>query len=227
MTVAMETPDTDQQSKDAFVPYRELSRGAVAAAILAVFSLLGFLYVSLLPVALIGMVIGLLAWLSIRRNPLEFTGKWIALFGAIACLMSFVGGVTVHVTAFAKSVPEGYQMISFDDLRSKLRSEEELVPESALQLNGKKVYLRGYVHPSVQSSGPVQRFVLVGDYSTCCFGGQPKLTHMIEVTTPPDKPIQYSLRRRGLAGTLMVDTHLKSVEGLGGVYYQLRADIIQ
>ena len=59
---------------------------------------------------------------------------------------------------------------------------------------------------------------------TCCFGGQPKLTDMIEVTLDEPLRIEYSMRKRKLAGIFKVDTQLKAIDGLGGVYYQLQAN---
>jgi hypothetical protein len=106
-------------------------------------------------------------------------------------------------------------------------SEHPQLPVSpkALELNGKKVFIKGYVYPDGRQSN-IKRFVLVPDMGTCCFGGQPKLTDMIEVTlTDPDR-IKYSFQKRKLAGELLVDTQLKPVTGLGGVYFQLKAHVV-
>jgi hypothetical protein len=73
----------------------------------------------------------------------------------------------------------------------------------------------------------LRQFILVPDKGTCCFGGNPKLTDMIEVTLQDSLRVNYSFRKRGLAGTLRVDTTTKPVNGLGGVYYQLEADYVQ
>jgi len=226
MSVTAEMQSDIEQSEQAYIPYRAISRGAVISLLLALVSLLCFLFFELLFVPIIGLVIGLLSWRAIRRSPLELTGKPFAVSGALLCAIIFVLSIVVHVTAFAFSVPDGYERISFDQLRSDLKGEVEHVPDSALQLNGKKVYIHGYLHPSVDSGEPVQRFVIVGEFSICCFGGQPKLTHMIEVTTPPDKAVQYSLKNHGFGGTLSVNTRLKPVGALGGVFYQLKADIV-
>jgi hypothetical protein len=62
---------------------------------------------------------------------------------------------------------------------------------------------------------------------TCCFGGQPKLTDMIQVTLADPLRIKYSYQRRKLAGVLKVDRRLKPISGLKGVYYQLEADYVK
>ena len=74
------------------------------------------------------------------------------------------------------------------------------------------------------ASNAAKTFVLVPDISTCCFGGQPPLTHMIEVKLVNDKYAGKSLRCFSLAGILEVHPYLKPVEGLEGVFYQLEAE---
>jgi hypothetical protein len=57
----------------------------------------------------------------------------------------------------------------------------------------------------VASSGMVDRFILVPDMGTCCFGGDPKATDMIEVHVPDAAHrLAYSRTRIKLAGTFAV-----------------------
>ena len=62
---------------------------------------------------------------------------------------------------------------------------------------------------------------------TCCFGGQPKLTDMIEVTLKDPLRIKYSFGRRKLAGVIRVSPDKKQVAGLDGVYYRVDADYVR
>lgn len=226
-TAAVESIESETTHEDAIQEYRSLSRCAVASLLLAIVSLALFPFPLLLLVPALGMVLGLLAWRAIACYPHEWTGKWIAIVGTISCVLLLLGGIAGHSLIYATEVPEGYQRISFQQLQPDKQVPGELVPPSALDLNGQKVFVKGYVHPSVASLGRVRQFVLVPDMGTCCFGGQPKLTDMIEVTTPAKQPIQYSRRKMRLAGTLKVDTQLKSVDGLMGVFYQLEADYVE
>ena len=50
---------------------------------------------------------------------------------------------------------------------------------------------------------------------------------MIEVTLTDPLRTRFSFRRRKLAGILRVNTELKELSGLTGVYYQLEADYIK
>jgi hypothetical protein len=63
---------------------------------------------------------------------------------------------------------------------------------------------------------------------TCCFGGQPKPTDMIEVYIPDGKTrVAYSPRRLKLAGTFMLTNQPTQSLGLSGVWYHLQADQVK
>jgi hypothetical protein len=84
------------------------------------------------------------------------------------------------------------------------------------------------MHPGVASMGKVNHFILVPDMGTCCFGGQPKPTDMIEVFIPEGKErVAYSPRRIKLAGTfLLADRPIQSL-GLNNVWYHMEVDKVQ
>jgi len=88
------------------------------------------------------------------------------------------------------------------------------------------VFIKGYVYPDGQQYN-IKRFILIPDMGTCCFGGQPKLTDMVEVTLRDPLRTVFERRKRRLAGTLSVDLRLKPVSGLGGVYYRLDAEYVR
>ena len=68
--------------------------------------------------------------------------------------------------------------------------------------------------------------VLVPDFDTCCFGGQPKLTDMVEVRLVEPLSVDFSFNRRKIGGTLRVHQDLKKIEDLTGVFYELEADYV-
>jgi hypothetical protein len=96
----------------------------------------------------------------------------------------------------------------------------------ALELNGQRVFVKGYIYPGDRTS-ELKKFILVPDMGTCCFGGQPALTDMIEVTLRDPKRVRFSFQRRKLGGTFKVDRQLKEISGLTGVYFQLDADYVR
>ena len=123
-------------------------------------------------------------------------------------------------------MPDGFERITFYELQPQLRSQR--IPPEATQLDKQKIFIKGYMHPSgTQGMGEVEKFVLVPDMGTCCFGGQPKLTDMIEVTLQGGLKTRYSRTKKKLAGVFSVDSKLKPVSGLDGVYYQLDASYVR
>ena len=135
----------------------------------------------------------------------------------------FFGGSAFSAYSYATEVPDGYQRVSFYDLQPDPQRPEIPYSPIAEELIGHKIFVKGYVYPDGQQYN-IQRFVLVPDMGTCCFGGQPKLTDMIEVTLEEPYRIEYSMRKRKLAGTFKVSARKKPIDGLDGVYYQLQAD---
>lgn len=205
--------------------YQSLSRAAVASVVLAVLGLLAFFFIGLLLLPIVGLMLGITSLLSIRKYPEELQGKALAWAGTglsalIVCLCP-----AYHGYVYATEVPPGYQRIAFATLTSPLGAPD-MPPAEALALDGQAVFVKGYIHPTSMDSPQAKKFVLVPDLGTCCFGGQPPLTHMIEVTLSGDDYATKSVRKKKLAGTLRVTKTPKPIDGLEGVYYTLKADII-
>jgi hypothetical protein len=210
-----------------FAQYRELSRGAIVTVVVGVLSLLAVFVPSLLIVPLVGVAIGLISLWNIRRRSEELAGGRLALAGIMLCVAVFAAGTARAGYEYLTECPEGYARVSFYELQpDPVRHPDLPVSPRALELNGKKVFIKGYVYPDGQRSG-IKQFVLIPDMGTCCFGGQPKLTDMVEVTLADPLRIRYSYQRRKLTGVLRVDTTLKPVSGVNGVYYQIEADSVR
>ena len=215
------TTNSNEGSED--IGYKSVSRGAVFAILLAIFSPLSFYTPAVLFLPIAAMFFAVSALISFRRYPEELTGRPLAYVAfALAGIILIVAPVQ-HAYIYATEVPEGYERISFGDLKSPLGAPDRPT-KAALELDGKKVFLRGYVHLASCSSSSVKNFILVPDLATCCFGKQPPLTHMIEVNLGGDLLIEPSMRKLRLAGTLSVDPQLKPLNSVQGVYYQMRVD---
>jgi hypothetical protein len=228
MSSTMSSADVVNGSmEEGFEPYRAVSRGAVASLILALFSPLAFAFTSFLIVPVVGAILGFTAYRSVKRYPLELTGGTVAVIGTFLCSALFISAAAYHTYDYSTEVPEGYTRITFANLQPVAEHPELPVSPQSLQLNGQKIFVKGYVHPDLPSRTNIKRFILVPDMGTCCFGGQPKLTDMIEVNLSDPNRISYTRRKRKLAGVLRVDTALKPIAGLTGVFYQLDADQVE
>jgi hypothetical protein len=164
---------------------------------------------------------GWLALRTIRRRPQELIGGGLAKVGLALSLVCLLVGTSISVTVYLTEVPEGFERIGWSQLQPDKEHPELPVPPFAISMNEKPVFIKGYIYPSDRKSN-LGRFVLVPDMGTCCFGGSPELTDMIEVTLKDPLRTSWSTRIRRLAGTLLVDTKKKPVSGLGGVYYRLQ-----
>ena len=173
-----------------------------------------------------GIFISLRSLGTIRRESDQYTGLPIAVAGLALSAFFLISGVGYGFYVYHTEVPEGYERISFLELQPDPARPDLPVSARALALDGQKVFVKGYIYPGDRREN-LKQFVLVPDMKTCCFGGQPKLTHMVEVTLEDPERAEYSMRKRKLGGILKVDTSLKPVSGVRGVYFQLAADYLK
>lgn len=216
--------DTTFSSSDAEI-YQSVSRAAVASVVLALAGLLAFWFGFLVVLSILGFVFAVIALRSISKFPDELQGKSLAICGAVVCALTAVIAPTYHTVIYMTEVPDGYERLQFSKLMGSKTDNQP--PADALQFDGSKVFIKGYIHPTSMDNMMSKKFVLVPDLGTCCFGGQPPLTHMIEVSLAGDQYARKSFRKQKLAGTLRVNRAKKTVPGLDGVFYQLKADILK
>ena len=206
--------------------YRAMSMAAVIALLLGIISLASLLFAKLLFIPMLGFGFAVYALRTLNRHGDELSGKGLARAGLMLSLFSFLGGTTIAATVYATEVPKDHKRISFLDLQPDPRRPDLPISPKAEQLNGQKIFVKGYIYPADRASH-LKKFILVPDMGTCCFGGQPKLTDMIEVTLRDPLRARFSYQRRKLGGVLSVTKDLKEVSGLTGVYYQLDADYLR
>jgi len=204
--------------------YRSVSALSVLAMILGLMSFTTLLTIYFLPVPIAAIVVGIVAVKSVRKNRETQTGTVMAVCGSALATILLISGLSLYVWEEYLSLPEGYEPVAFGLLQEEPGVGQTL-PDSALDLDGKQILLRGYVYPHSQKRG-LQRFVLVPDFDTCCFGGQPKLTDMVEVKLAEPLRIDFSFNRRKIGGVLKVHPDLKRIEDLTGVYYELEGTYI-
>jgi hypothetical protein len=244
MTAVTDFVDVREPDRD-LAPYRAICRSAVISAVMAAVSLplVALAVVSMryqvgdaVPLGLVGalfggiaLVLGITGVRTIRRYPSEYTGSRLAKSGLVGGLILLVAGSAAAAFTYSTEVPTGYARVGFWELQPDADHPEFFpVSPKAAEISGKPVFIKGYMHPGVASNGKVNHFILVPDMGTCCFGGQPKSTDMIEVFVPDGKErIAYSPRRIKLAGTFMLADHPIQSLGLSGVWYHLQVDQVK
>ncbi len=226
MTTKIDTPAfREEESEVDYDQYRTLSSASVAALVLSLLSLsalLTDLSVSLLVIPVVGVLFGLYALRGVLKESDHLTGAGMATFSVGLSALIFFIATTMHIVIYATEVPDGYQRVSFWDLRSG--GKETGPPEGIREkLDGKKIFIKGYVYPHDKRYG-LTEFVIIPDLNTCCFGGQPDLTDMIEVTVSKENAIDFNRSRRRLTGVFHVTNYLDTRSDLKGVFYKLEAD---
>ena len=132
----------------------------------------------------------------------------------------------MHTYIYLTEVPEGYTRVHFYELQQE-GSRPDQPTEKALEINGQSVFLKGYIHPS-SGSGLLKRFILVPDLGTCCFGGQPKSSDMIEVTLSGSQTAKAGMTKKKLAGTFMLNQLPQRVTDFDNtVFYRLKVDQVR
>ncbi len=208
-------------------PYRAMSSTAIASIVFAIFALLfGIFFWPALGLALVGVAVGLVGFRQIRRFPEEFDGKQVAITGILLNAAILLAGAGMHTYIYLTEVPEGYTRVHFYELQQDAEGPDHPT-EKALEINGQSIFLKGYIHPS-SGSGLLKRFILVPDLGTCCFGGQPKSSDMIEVTLGGGETTKAGLTKKKLAGTFVLNQAPQRITDFDNqVFYRMKVDQVR
>jgi hypothetical protein len=206
------------QSAEAPDQYRALSSAAVAAFVFGLLSLTALMDYWLVVVPIVGIIWGLIALRQVRARSAELTGRGLALCGlALSTVLVFAGPARVYYAEMSVLRP-GELLISYEQLQPDPKVTGELVPQSALDLNDKKVVIKGFVYAGSQSEG-IKKFVLVRDAGTCCFGTNPKITDRIVVDLAVPGGMVYTKQVVNVGGVFHVTPD--QAPGVGVAYYHI------
>lgn len=199
--------------------YRAFGGVTIAAAVLALLSPLGFIDWWLLVVPVLAAVLGLVGWRDILARPDVLTGKLLAIGSMVVGGLLFAGGFWHQATVYARELPPGFERLNYAALQPGEGEPANLIPESAVKMDGRDVLLKGYMYPGKQQRG-IRQFLLVRDQGDCCFGGNPKITDRVLVQMADKQTIEYTPRLRKIAGRFSIRP-TGAVDVDGGVFYHL------
>jgi hypothetical protein len=163
--------------------YRAISGTAIAAAAVALLSPLVVLGWSFAAVPVVGLVLAVAALGDIARRPAAVTGRGLALVALAGSGISLVGGLAYLAAVYTAELPEGFARLNYAMLQPLPGDPATAVPDSALEMNGREVLLKGYMYPGSRQRG-IAEFLLCRDQGDCCFGGTPKITDRVLVRLP-------------------------------------------
>jgi hypothetical protein len=201
------------------IDYRSLSGTAIAAAVLALLSPLVFLGWSLAAVPLVSIVLAMVAWSDVRRRPETVAGQPLAISSLVFAAVTLVAGLGYLGFVYATELPEGYSRLNYAMLQPLPGDPPTAVPDSAREMNGQDVLLKGYIYPGSRQQG-ITEFLLCRDQGDCCFGGQPKITDRVLVRLADRRGIDFTQGLVKIAGRFRVEP-AGSIDVGGGVLYHL------
>lgn len=164
----------------------------------------------------VGLVTGIRGAIQIRRHPDEFTGIRMAWAGVILSIVWAVTGWATMSWVYATEVPPDHLRVHYWEISSPEKNVVE-IPKRAMELDGQRIFIKGYAYPVDQKSG-IRQFLLCRDNGDCCFGGTPKLTDMIFVRLKDPLAIDYSTRVHKMAGRFRVEPG-KGINAFSVVYH--------
>lgn len=207
--------------------YRSISKAAIVCVVFAIIAALAFLSEVFVLFPLLGVCFGAVALTNIRKYPDELIGKLAAQIGTVVCALCFAGAVSWHAYVWFTEVPEGYQRISFSTLNADPKSGIDY-SEEAVELDGKNVFVRGYVRPGAKKTR-LKKFILVGDFGSCCFGGDPDIWDIVAIDIKTDKTVDYGFGRRKIGGKFKLNKRPVGhrEKDIPGIVYEIEADHIK
>lgn len=210
--------------------YRSVSKSAIASMTFAIFgAMVAFLGQPFVLIPALGLGFGLVALSSFRRFPDELTGKGVGKIGLILSLVILVSSVIYHSVIYATEVPDGHMRIAFSDLRPNPKTPHIPFSEKSMELDGKKVFIKGYVRPPGGKQRKLQEFILVGDFGSCCFGGDPKITDVVAVSIIGEDTVDYGYALRRIAGTFRLNKRTKRTKEkeVPQVFYEIHTNEVR
>jgi hypothetical protein len=218
------------------IEYRALHTGALIAMVLGVLSVFVVIAAAssfetcllVAPIPALGIFVALWSLGKIRRFPDQYTGRTLARLGLTLSLVFLIAGVGYGGYVYTTEVPDGYTRISFNSMKPDEIQERGgiAVPPDIAALNGKKVFIKGYIRPG---SSPlrtnIDRFLLVRDNNQCCFGDISKVKYydqMVVQITSGDR-VEDNLNILRMGGILEIHPENLALGGESPVF-SLRAD---
>ncbi len=205
--------------EDEALDYRSVSTFAVLGLLLGLVSTVVIFTagtsldytLALAPIPIAGLVVSLVAMRSIAAAPELYTGRQLALAGAVLSALFLIGGVGYGSFVYATEVPEGYTRTSFVEMKPTDQDTVDglLTPIEVQGLikEGEKVFIKGYIRPdSVRVKQNLRDFLLVRDNNECCFGDASKVKFFdqIQVRLKPGMTTDFNRGLFRVGGVLEV-----------------------
>ncbi|MDO4587819.1 MAG: DUF4190 domain-containing protein [Planctomycetia bacterium] len=152
----------DEQTTD----YKQIGPLAVGSVVAGLIAILGFFWLPFIIVAIVGTVFGILAFKKILNAPEEVGGFTLSSIGLALSVLVGISASIWQTWSFYHNAPPGYLVVNFDDMA--IDSKTGKVSDTIAALNGKKVYIKGFMYPTNRQSG-IENFTMVRTLAHCKF----------------------------------------------------------
>jgi hypothetical protein len=199
--------------------YRALNPLAVTCVVLGALSIVTSLHWALSIVPLAAVIVAWIAWKQIRKAPDEWIGASMVRIGAVLAVALWLFGCAFLYFARASEVPYGYERITYEMLQPDPLKPTEPIPDAAVNMQDKKVFVRGYMQSRRTMTG-IKEFVLCPAKGDCPFCiPSPAPTEKMRIILQGDLETTYTTHQIGVAGRFRIDPNDPS-----GIPYAIEAD---
>ena len=203
------------------VDYKQIATLGVGSLVAAIVSILGFFWTPFILVALVGVALGVLGLRKIARAPEEIGGFALTSTATAMCVVLALSATGWRIYSFYHNAPPGYEIVAFDSMA--LTKDGEVAPEIAA-LNGRRVYVDGYMYPTKRHAG-ITDFNLVRTLGHCqyCSPGT-NAADMIAVSMERGYEVNYRANKLvGVGGVFYVNENFRP----GELPYSMKADVFR
>ncbi len=191
--------------------------------VLGVLSIITALHWALAVIPLAGLIVGWIAWKQIRKAPEEWIGKPLVQVGMVLSAALWLAGYAwLYYDYFHRLVPAGYAPITYAMLQPDPLKPTEPIPEKAMDMNDRKVFVQGYMQSRRTITG-IKEFILQPANGDCPFCvPTPRPTEKIRVVLTGDLEATYTTHLIGVAGHFIVKPNDPN-----GIPYAIDADYLR
>jgi hypothetical protein len=203
------------------VDYKQIATLGVGSLVAAIVSILGFFWTPFILVAVVGVVLGVLGLRKIMRAPEEIGGFALTSAATALSVVLALSATCWRVYSFYHNAPPGYEIVAFDSLAFTKDGE---VPPEIVALNGRRIYVDGYMYPTKRHAG-ITDFNLVRTLGHCqyCSPGT-NAADMIAVSMERGHEVNYRANKLvGVGGVFYVQEDFRP----GELPYSMKADVFR
>ena len=197
---------------------------SVGSVVLGVVSVLSFFHWGFLILPLTGVLLGVAGLVNLARVEGARVGVYLSCTGIGLSLLLGVGLYGLSVYRYYHTTPPGYLLVDYNLLESD--DPNKPFPDTAYELEGERVFIRGYMYSSRQQTG-LRSFVMSRDNGVCAYClPNPKVTDQVFVELAGDREAAYTTRLIGVGGvfSMKLDDPKRKY---GGVVYHIEADYLR